>query len=142
VLGGFAHSKLFRVVREKASLAYSVGSHMVRSKGIMIAYAGVEPGNEEKARRLIERQVSQLQKGKISNFELNSTKSSILDDLAAITDSPGREIEFHFVHLLHGERVTPREIAGRVGALTKKELTNAAARLKLDTIFILTKNPR
>jgi len=139
VLGGFAHSKLFRVVREKASLAYSVGTHVLRSKGIMIAYAGVEAGNEAKARKLIEQQVAQLAAGRISAWELNSTKFSILDDLAAITDSPPKEIDFHFIHLLHGEHTTPEEIARKVGALTKKDLASAAAKLKLDTVFVLKK---
>jgi predicted Zn-dependent peptidase len=142
VLGGFAHSKLFRVVREKASLAYSVGTRMIRSKGIMVAYAGVEPGNEAKARKLIEKQMAALQAGRISNFELDSTKSSILDDLAAITDSPSREIDFHFVHQLHGEQTTPEEIAHTVSGLTKRDLSSAAAKLKLDTVFVLTKQPQ
>jgi predicted Zn-dependent peptidase len=139
VLGGFAHSKLFRVVREKASLAYSVGTRMIRSKGIMVAYAGVEPGKEQKAQKLIEEQVHKLQAGRISNFELDSTKSSILDDLAAITDSPSKEIDFHFVHLLHGQQITPEKIAQIVSGLTKQELATAAAKLKLDTIFVLTR---
>ncbi len=144
VLGGFAHSKLFRVVREKASLAYSVGTHMLRSKGMMIAYAGVEAGNEARAQKLIEGQVSQLASGRITARELNSTKSSILDDLAAITDSPGKEVDFHFIHLLHGQHSPygePSEIARKVSALTKQDLASAARKLKLDTVFVLTKAP-
>lgn len=142
VLGAFPHSKLFRVVREKASLAYSVNAQMIRSKGIMVAYAGVEPGKEAQARSLIEEQVGQLQAGEISDFELDSTKSSILDDLASITDSPAKEVDFNFVHLLHGERTTPQEIAQVVRSLTREEIASAAARLKLDTVFVLTKKKK
>ena len=140
ILGGFTHSKLFRVVREKASLAYSVGTRMIRSKGIMVAYAGVEPGREKDAQKLIEQQVANLQAGRISRFELDSTKTSILDDLAAITDSPSKEIDFHFVHHLHGQKTTPQKIGEIVRGLTKQELAAAASKLKLDTVFILTKN--
>jgi predicted Zn-dependent peptidase len=139
VLGGFAHSKLFRIVREKMSLAYSVGTRMIRSKGVMVAYAGVEPGGEAKVQKLIEQQVARLQAGRISDFELDSTKRSILDDLAAITDSPAKEIDFDFVHLLHGEQTTPQEIARKIDALTRDEIAAAARKLKLDTVFVLTK---
>jgi predicted Zn-dependent peptidase len=139
VLGGFPHSKLFRVVREKESLAYSVHAHMIRSKGIMVVYAGVDPGSESKARRLIEKQVGEIKAGRISSFELDSTKASILDDIAAITDSPAKEIHFHFVHLLHGSRTTPEEISRRIASMTKNEITTAARKLKLDTVFTLTK---
>ncbi len=138
VLGGFPYSKLFRAVREKASLAYSVSAHMIRSKGIMLVYAGVEPGNEGKARRLIEGQFSRLRAGEISDFELDTTKTIILSELAAITDSPSREIDLHYVHLLHGEHTTAEEAARRLKELTKKEIAAAAARLKLDTVFVLT----
>lgn len=142
VLGGFTHSKLFRVVREKASLAYSVGTRMIRSKGIMVAYAGVEPGKESKAQKLIEQQVARLQAGHISKFELDSTKTSILDDLAAITDSPSKEIDFHFVHHLHGRKTSPEKIGEIVRGLTKQQLATAAAKLKLDTVFVLTQQDR
>ncbi len=141
VLGGFPHSKLFRVVREKESLAYSVHSHMIRSKGIMVVYAGVDPGTELKARKLIEKQLDEVRAGRISRFELDSTKASILDDIASITDSPAKEIHFHFVHLLHGSRATPEEIGRRIASMTKKEITAAAKKLKLDTVFTLTKAP-
>jgi predicted Zn-dependent peptidase len=141
ILGGFPHSKLFRVVREKASLAYSVSSHLVRTKGIAVAYAGVEPGNEEEARHLIENQIHELQAGRITKFELDSTRTSILDDLASITDSPSREIDFHFVHMLHGEQLTPEEAARQVSEMSKEEIVSAAGKLKLDTVFVLTGFP-
>jgi predicted Zn-dependent peptidase len=141
VLGGFPHSKLFRIVREKESLAYSVHSHFIRSKGIMVVYAGVEPGTEAKARRLIEKQVAEIKAGRISSFELDSTKAGILDDIASITDSPSKEIHFHFVHMLHGSSMTPEEIGRRIASMTKKEITAAARKLKLDTVFTLTKLP-
>ena len=139
ILGGFPHSKLFRTVREKASLAYSVGAHVVRTKGIMVAYAGTEPGNEAKVQRLIEREVGRLKAGRISSFEMESTRSGILDELASITDSPAGEIEFHFAHLLHGERKTPLELSQVIRGLTRAEVTAAANRLLLDTVYVLTK---
>jgi len=141
VLGGFPHSKLFRVIREKESLAYSVHSHFIRSKGIMVVYAGVDPGTEAKARRLIEKQVGEIKAGRISSFELDSTKAGILDDIASITDSPSKEVHFHFVHMLHGSSMTPQDIGRRIASMTKKEITSAARKLKLDTVFTLTKLP-
>ena len=67
------------------------------------------------------------------------TTQSILDDFGAITDSPGKEIDFHFVHHLHGVCTTPAQVAQRIAGITKKEITAAAGKLRLDTVFVLTK---
>jgi len=142
VLGGFAHSKLFQNIREKASLAYSVGTYMSRSKGVMVAYAGIEPGTEGRVRTMIEKQFAELKSGRISSFELDSTKASILDDIAAINDVPGKEIDFHFVNSLHGVSATPREVGDKIASLTKSEIAKAAERLVLDTIYNLTKQKK
>ena len=42
ILGGDVHSKLFRNVREKASLAYFAQSILEKYKGLMLIMSGIE----------------------------------------------------------------------------------------------------
>ncbi|MCL2673860.1 MAG: insulinase family protein, partial [Defluviitaleaceae bacterium] len=56
VFGGYAGSRLFSVVRERESLAYSVHSIMYRFKGIIAVFAGVNAANFAKAVELISEQ--------------------------------------------------------------------------------------
>ncbi len=53
ILGGSAMSKLFQNVREKESLAYSIGSLYLKQKNNIIIKAGIEIENYEKAVNLI-----------------------------------------------------------------------------------------
>ncbi|MEM7261544.1 MAG: insulinase family protein, partial [Planctomycetota bacterium] len=60
ILGAFPHSKLFQVVREKHSLAYSVWSYPDRSQGLLYISAGVPPEKREDAIRLSRAQLDDL----------------------------------------------------------------------------------
>jgi len=138
ILGGFPHSKLFRIVREKALLAYSVHSYLIRPKGVMTIYAGVDPAKAQEAETLILRQIDELKEGNISNFELESTKKSIVDDLHAISDSASREINFAFVNKLNHCAETPQTVIEKILSTTKEQITETARKIQLDTIYLLT----
>jgi predicted Zn-dependent peptidase len=138
ILGGFPHSKLFRIVREKASLAYSVHSYLIRPKGLLTIYAGVDPATAEEAQSLILRQIDELKEGNISDFEMESTKKSIIDDLQTISDSAAREINFAFVNKLNKSAETPQTAIERILSTTKEQITETARKIQLDTIYLLT----
>ena len=74
VLGGFPHSKLFMNVRERASLAYSVGSSIEGSKGLLTIVAGISDDSREQAVEIINEQVNAIKGGRISPEELEQTK--------------------------------------------------------------------
>jgi predicted Zn-dependent peptidase len=138
ILGGFPHSKLFRIVREKASLAYSVHSYLIRPKGVIIIYAGVDPATAQEAETLTLRQIDELKEGNISDFEMESTKKSIVDDLHAISDSASREINFAFVNKLNNCAETPQVAIEKILSTTKEQIVDTARNIHLDTIYLLT----
>ena len=61
-LGGFPHSKLFVNVRERASLAYYIGSFVDGTKGILMVNGG-QRCKVEDAVRIITEQVEAVQQG-------------------------------------------------------------------------------
>lgn len=71
LLGGFAHSKLFTNVRENAGLAYTISSQLDLFSGQLRMYAGIDRGNRNQARKLMNHQLLELKKVILQIWRLN-----------------------------------------------------------------------
>ena len=137
IFGGSPVSKLFKNVREKESLCYSVGSVYDRSKGILVVQAGIEEANYARARRLVLAQLDDLRKGRISEEEDRFTRGLLASGLRTIHDSPGGLIEFALERAVNG---VPADLQGFMEALASvraADLARAARGVELDTVYLL-----
>lgn len=137
VLGGYAHSKLFVNVREKASLAYSAFSRFDSHKGLLMIQAGINIENFEKATAIIHEQLAAIAKGDVCEDELLQTKAMIANDYREMADSPGQLAHFA---LVEGVEQTPREVAALLEAVEKvtvEDLKAMASQVSLDTVYFL-----
>lgn len=137
ILGLFAHSKLFVNVREKASLCYSIGSHLERSQGLLFINAGVAPEKGTAALDLIQVQLRDLQAGEFSDEELLATQAAFDSRLAILEDTPaaliGVDLTWQLSHVTY-DQLAYRASLARV---TREHVVEAARRVELDTIFRL-----
>jgi len=140
VLGGTAHSKLFNNVREKLSLCYYCNSAYDANKGIMLIESGVQKENIEKAKEAILNEVEEMKKGNISDSEIAHTKLSLTNAYLTGMDSPAAVQNWYLSQLLKGRQLSPQEQSEIVNAVTKEQVIEAANRLTLDTIYVLTGN--
>jgi len=139
VLGGFPHSKLFRNVREREGLAYAAGSSADNAKGLLFISAGIDPAKYEPAVRVIREQVDALQQGDISDEEMDKTRASLINRVRSREDSPsGKVAWFHELNMF-GRRMTTTESVSRYADLSKDDVVAAARRIKLDTVYFLTR---
>ncbi|MBO9539115.1 insulinase family protein [bacterium] len=137
VLGGYAHSKLFANVREKASLAYSAFSRFDSHKGLLMIQAGINIENFEKATAIIHEQLEAIAKGDVCEDELLQTKAMIANDYREMADSPGQLAHFA---LVQGVEHTPRNVAELLEAIEKvtvEDLQAMARKVSLDTVYFL-----
>jgi predicted Zn-dependent peptidase len=74
---GFFNSKLFLNIREKEGLSYHVASDIDKFSGVMLVACGIDAKEKEKTLRIIFEQLEEMQKGNISDFEMNYTKDTI-----------------------------------------------------------------
>ena len=137
ILGGFPHSKLFLNVREKASLAYYVYSRLEKHKGLMMVAAGIESGDYEKARGIIEEQVADLAAGKISETEMENTRRGLINQLRIQDDNPYRMIAFHLDGAIGGRAYTVDELIRGIEAVSPEEVKAVAGKVRLDTVYLL-----
>lgn len=140
VLGGTAHSKLFVNVREKLSLCYYCACRYDSYKGIMYIESGVEKENIEKTKNAVLAQIEDMKNGNITDEEINSAKLSVANNYLSSVDSSAGTQAWYIGELLKGTQRTPQEEADLIAAVTKEQIVEAAKKLTLDTVYVLTGN--
>ncbi len=137
VFGGTTTSKLFLNVREKLSLCYYASSGLMKYKDIMLVSSGVEFGKVGQAEAEIMAQLRNCQEGKFEDWELEGARRSVVSGLTTTLDSQGRLEDYWLGQAVAGLSEGPEEMARRVEQVTRDEVTAAAARLQLDTVYFL-----
>ncbi len=137
VLGGFPHSKLFVNVREKASLAYYVGSSVEGSKGLFTISAGIDWDERDEALRIIKQQVGLLQQGQISGEELEQTKVGLINAMISMGDHPAGMIDRNLIGIIHSEMRSIDHVVNAIRAVQLEDVVEAMQDLVFDTTYIL-----
>ncbi|SFU38267.1 Predicted Zn-dependent peptidase [Alicyclobacillus macrosporangiidus] len=137
VLGGFPHSKLFRNVREKASLAYYASSRVDALSGLVIIQTGIDPANRDRAEAIILEQVDALRRGDVADEELAFTKRGLANQYRQSLDVPAAMADIHFGGVLAGHTRTVDELLDAIADVTRDQVVAAANRLQLDTVYFL-----
>lgn len=142
LLGGGPFSKLFKNVREKASLAYYASSALERSKGVLVVQSGIEPSHFERALRIIKRQVKDIALGRISAEELTATRRGLAHRVRAVEDSAAQLINSTFEGIVAGRLEPTARLLSLLKRVTRAEVVEAARTLGLDTVYFLTRAGR
>ena len=137
LFGAGMTSKLFRNVREKLSLCYSVGSSYYGSKGILTVSAGIDFDKEEAARQEILHQLELCRASRITFEELTAAKAAIRSGLSATHDTPGAIEGYYATAALSGMTMTPAEYLEAVERLTVEEVVAAANTVTYHSSFFL-----
>lgn len=137
LFGGTTTSKLFLNVRERLSLCYYASSQLEKLKGVMLVSSGVEFDKMEQAKEEILAQLEQCKRGAFEEWELEAARRSVVSALHTALDSQGRLEDYWLAQAAAGLGETPEELADRVEAVTKDQVTAAAQSLALDTIYFL-----
>jgi len=139
LLGAFPHSKLFANVREKEGLAYAVHSSLDHTKGLLFVTAGIDPAKYAKCVEVIKQQMADLAAGKISDDEWEKTRLTITDRVRSREDNPSAKIGSFLEMSLNGKAMTATQVIDGVNAVTRDQVVKAAALVRPDTIFYLTR---
>lgn len=138
MLGGYAHSLLFKNVREKHSLCYYISSTIDRAKGAMFIYAGIAPNDYQKAVDLTFEQIETIKNGEFDEDLLVNTKNQLVNDLLKQNDNPSAIIATDFASLLYGEVYDVNKRIQEIQSVTKEEVIQVAQKLQADTVYCLT----
>ncbi|MFB9762327.1 EF-P 5-aminopentanol modification-associated protein YfmF [Ectobacillus funiculus] len=137
LFGGFAHSKLFRNVREKHSLAYYAASRYESHKGILFVMSGIEAQNYEKAVNIIGEQLTAMRNGDFTEEDLSQTKAVIKNQILETLDTPRGLIELLYHDVVADYKRPMDTWFGDVDRVTRDEIIAVANKIGLDTIYLL-----
>jgi predicted Zn-dependent peptidase len=137
LFGGSSVGKLFKVVREQESLCYSIGSQLERTKGLLLVHAGIDSAHYTKARRLILKQLDELQCGQVSDESFAQARGMLLSGLRSLRDSPAALIDFALERTANGLPVDLDGLLQTIETVTVREVKRAARTVELDTVYLL-----
>lgn len=137
ILGGGAHGRLFRKVREEKSLAYGIYAMLRSQKGLMTVAAGIDAEAYAEVRSEVETQLKDLQDNGPTAEEIQFALVNRLDRLRALSDSGGSLANYHLREHWAGLRRTPAERAKMLQELTADEIATAAQRFVADSVYLL-----
>ena len=137
VLGGDVTGKMFMNLREKMSLCYSCHSSMDSNKGILMAYAGIDPSNAELTEKAFFEQLDKIKAGDLTDEEISDAKKSFANRMREIVDNPSLLAMWYYIRLQSGVWRDPVRDAENIEKITREDIMKIADSIVLDTVYIL-----
>ena len=137
ILGGSATSKMFQIVREKHSLAYTAASSFIRHKNSIFIRCGIEIDNYQKALDLIREQIEDMKKGNFTDEDIENGRSGIISMIKGIPDEQDTGITYYLGQELSEFKMSFDEYEKEIKAVTKDEIVEFAKKVSIDTIYFL-----
>ncbi len=136
ILGGNADSLLFREVREKNSLCYSIYSQIRLATNLLIITAGIDKDDYNKTVKLIRREINNILKGNFDDSLIEKVKINYLNALDELEDSPFSILE-NYVAIEYVGIDEVKERIKNINKVNKQMVVDFAKKIHLDTIFLL-----
>lgn len=138
LFGSFSHSRLFTQLREKESLAYTIGSQLNIFAGTLKVYAGIDRENRLKTLKGIHRELLRLKQGQFSEEEINSTKKMYLHSAQIAQDRGQNLIEQVYNQLVFQERnISVEEFMEKIQEVKKEDIVRVSQMLRLQAVYFM-----
>jgi predicted Zn-dependent peptidase len=136
IFGGGVDSKLFKEVREKNSLCYTIHSSSNKLDNLMIIRAGIDKKNYDKTLDLVTRILQDMKKGKFDKTDIDIAKQFYNTTLDTIEESEYQIInEYLFEEVLGIDPIKVRR--EKMAKVKKQEIVKAIKKISIDTVFLL-----
>lgn len=137
ILGGSATSKMFQIVREKNSLAYTASSTYLKHKNSIFIRCGIEISNYEKTLKLIKEQIEDMKKGNFTDEEIENARTGIIATIKMIPEEQETEMTYRLGQELAGYTMSYEEYEKKVRDITREDILKFAEKVSIDTIYFL-----
>lgn len=137
IFGNGVSSKLFQIVREKESLAYTTKSEYVVQKNNIFIRCGIECDKYQKTLDLIKKLLDDMKKGDFTDEEITKAKEYILAGVDSISEEQDSQILFLFGQELSKRSITIYEYKEKIKNVTRDEIIEIANKVQINTIYFL-----
>ena len=132
IFGNGFDSRLFKNIREKKSLCYSINSTYYLFDDLLYIYAGISKENYENVVKYIKEEFNKIKKN-ITNKELNESKRIIKEDIINLNDSQNGELILYMDELIYNKKVD----ISKFDSVTKEDIYKLIDKFNLDLIYLL-----
>ncbi|HHW69689.1 MAG TPA: insulinase family protein [Tenericutes bacterium] len=136
IFGGGPDSKLFKTVREKNSLCYSISASYNAVMNIMTIRAGINSKDFKKTISLIKKEFKNMQKGIYSDQDIEAAKTTYINALKEINDSQ-KAIINSYTSKEYLNYDLPNERIKKIKKVKRTEIQEIIGKIHLDTIYLL-----
>lgn len=140
MLGEYFHSTLFQIIREEKSLAYSVSSDVLISKGVLNIFAKISSKNIDLVKEIVKNEIKKYQAGDISEEVLELTKKAKINMVLKNGDSPFNPLYDLQEKLMGFGEINDQIIIQEFEKITIADIQEVANMFKFDTIYVLKGN--
>lgn len=137
IFGSGVSSKLFQIVREKESLAYTAKSEYVLQKNNIFIRCGIECEKYQKTLDLIKKLLNDMKKGDFTDDEITKAKEYILAGVDSISEEQDSQILFLFGQELSKRSITIEKYKENIKNVTRDEIIEIANKVQINTIYFL-----
>ncbi len=137
ILGGSATSKMFQVVREQHSLAYTAASNFLRHKNSIFIRAGIEIENYEKTVKLIKEQLEDMKSGNFTDEDIENAKTGIISMIKSIPDEQETAVTYYYGQEVGEHKLDFDEYESEINSVTKEEIMDFANKISVNTVYFL-----
>lgn len=135
--GGSPASKLFLHVREDKGLCYQCSSGADRTKGAILAAAGMKPENRQVTEDAMLAEFAALARGEIGDTEWEAARLSLANAFLQYEDNPAALCAFYAGRIASDDDETIEEWRERVMRVTREEVVEAARAMRLGAVYYL-----
>lgn len=136
ILGGGVDSNLFKTVREKNSLCYSISSNIYKVSNIMFITAGIDASKFKKTVNLIKKEVKNMNNGKFSDEDINKAKCIYKNSCEELMDSP-----IDIINVYSSKEYLKTDLLDerikKIDTVTKDMIIEFSKKIKLDIVYLL-----
>ena len=118
-------------------LCYTCYSSLDGTKGILFAYAGIDPEKKDETLSAFFTEIQNIREGKVTKDELDDAKKAYINRMREIEDNPALLAPWYHLRLERDTETPPSFDAERIAALTLDDVVYAANMIEQDTIYFL-----
>lgn len=133
-----ANSFLFKIVREKENLCYTIRSSYDLYSNSVVVMAGIEKVNYEKTRDLVVQLLEKVQAGDFSEEELADAKTVVIDIFNKTKDSQGGLVQYSLNRELVGFVNDIDQDIELIKQVSKEDVLKVANTFNLNTVYMLS----
>ncbi len=142
IFGGSASSKLFKNVREKYGLCYSINASYASDYGAIIVNCGIDAKNYEKAVEVINEQLNEMVAGHIEEEEITIAKTLLLSGNDQAFDSAYGIFSTYNHFALHEMSFDKEKYIDDVMSVTLDQIKKVAEQVKLQITYLVKQGGR